>query len=209
MPWGLARCGRHPFSNVCSARHGNATSLPPCRFCASGSDSLEHALLYCTAHHMLVNAGCAVAHARYQCSSCLTQTRTLTLLVALPATSRMLHTKYEHFLRASASCSCTYLLKRVALLLVCFICFVMLIHGCFRTRLSEGCALRRRCSNFIETALTLQRALDAAHAWAKLWRFFFGISPTKFAVMVFANISGLLHLPLFLFAGHVLPRVRT
>ena len=52
--------------------------------------------LCCIAQHitMHINAGCskAVAHARYQCSSCLTQTRTLTLLVALPATSRMLHT---------------------------------------------------------------------------------------------------------------------
>ena len=49
--WGPARCGHHPFSDGRSARHGNITSLPPRRLCASGSDSLEHTLLSCTTHH--------------------------------------------------------------------------------------------------------------------------------------------------------------
>ena len=94
-------------------------SPPPCRLCANRSDSLEHALLYCTAHHN-ARQRCLQQSSGYPCSSCLTQTCALTLLMTLPATSRMLHTfakplrraKYDHFLRASA-CSCTHLLKRV------------------------------------------------------------------------------------------------
>ena len=108
-----------------SARHRNATSLPPCRLCASGSDSLEHALLFCTAHHS----------ARQRWLQQSSGTCPLSMVLALPATSRMLHTfakplrraKYEHVLRAWAGFSCTYLLKRVALLLVCVVCFAMLI----------------------------------------------------------------------------------
>ncbi|CAE8678052.1 unnamed protein product [Polarella glacialis] len=45
--WGLARCGHHCFADGRSARHRGASSARICRFCATGSDSLEHALLHC------------------------------------------------------------------------------------------------------------------------------------------------------------------
>ena len=48
--WGLAQCGHHDFSDGRSARHGHADPLTPCRFCAVGMNSLEHALLNCSAH---------------------------------------------------------------------------------------------------------------------------------------------------------------
>ncbi|CAE8678688.1 unnamed protein product [Polarella glacialis] len=45
--WGLARCGHHCFADGRSARHRGTSSARICRFCASGSDNLEHALLHC------------------------------------------------------------------------------------------------------------------------------------------------------------------
>jgi hypothetical protein len=47
--WGLARCGHHPFANGRSARHRAICSSVNCRFCGQSEDSLEHALLTCTA----------------------------------------------------------------------------------------------------------------------------------------------------------------
>ena len=49
--WGLARCGHHDFSDGRSARHRGENPQRPCRFCASATDSLQHALLECTAHN--------------------------------------------------------------------------------------------------------------------------------------------------------------
>ena len=67
--WGLARCGHHDFSDgrtpffFSPARTAEAARplrehptyrepqpWTPCRFCAVGMDSLEHALLNCSAH---------------------------------------------------------------------------------------------------------------------------------------------------------------
>ena len=54
--WALARCGHHCFSDGRAARHCNASidhASIPCRFCASASDTLAHALLDCSAHTVL------------------------------------------------------------------------------------------------------------------------------------------------------------
>ena len=49
-PWGRARCGHHTFADGRSARHRHASPDVPCRFCAIGQDTLEHALVGCPAH---------------------------------------------------------------------------------------------------------------------------------------------------------------
>ena len=113
------RSGHYASENIPHDQGSDATPVTamqlPCRHAASVPvAAIQWNTRRCIAQHITVhvNAGCskAVAHARYQWSSCLTQTHTLTLLVALPRTSRMLHTfakplgheKYEHFLRALA-----------------------------------------------------------------------------------------------------------
>ena len=50
--WGLARCGHHCFSDGRAARHSNMGSLS-FRFCTRGPDTLNHALLECSAHTSL------------------------------------------------------------------------------------------------------------------------------------------------------------
>lgn len=47
--WSLARCGHHCFADGRAARHSRLSSATRCRFCASGTDSLLHALLECSA----------------------------------------------------------------------------------------------------------------------------------------------------------------
>ena len=60
-----------------------------------------------------------------------------------------------------------------------------------------------------ENAADLQRALDAAQAWARSWRFHFGIGPSKSAVMVFGNTGSRSRVPPFFLSGQVLPRVKS
>ena len=55
----------------------------------------------------------------------------------------------------------------------------------------------------------LQRALDAAHAWALFWRFHFVVGPKKSAVMILGRGRGRNRAPAFSSGGQVLPRVKT
>ena len=50
--WGLARCGHHDFADGRSARHRGRNCDAPCRFCASATDTLAHALTECPAHNL-------------------------------------------------------------------------------------------------------------------------------------------------------------
>ena len=48
--WGVARCGHHCFHDGRATRHRDSnTALVRCHFCATGVDSLEHALLHFSA----------------------------------------------------------------------------------------------------------------------------------------------------------------
>ena len=81
-------------------------------FCTSGSNSLEHASLDCTAHHSARQ--CWLQQSNGACPLSMQQSfdtsAYVNMLVTLPATSRILHAfakplrraTYEHFLRASA-----------------------------------------------------------------------------------------------------------
>ena len=52
---------------------------------------------------------------------------------------------------------------------------------------------------FSDNPADLQRALDAAHAWALSWRFHFGVGPKKSAVMVLGHGRGRTRAPAFSF----------
>ena len=62
---------------------------------------------------------------------------------------------------------------------------------------------------FSDNPADLQRALEAAHAWALSWRFHFGVGPKKSAVMVLGHGRGRTRAPAFSLGGQVLPRVKT
>ena len=62
---------------------------------------------------------------------------------------------------------------------------------------------------FSHNPADLQRALDAAHAWALSWRFHFGVGPKTSAVMVLGHGRGRTRAPAFSLGGQVLPRVKT
>ena len=88
--WGLARCGHHDFSDRRSARHRHADPSAPCRFCAVGIDSFEHALLTAAHTKPHARAGCnslvARSHYRYTGSSAptLASTAHVTFRATLP-----------------------------------------------------------------------------------------------------------------------------
>ena len=54
----------------------------------------------------------------------------------------------------------------------------------------------------------LHRAIDAAHASARFWRFQFGIGPTKSAIMIFGRRHGRGRAPTFFLGEQALPRVK-
>ena len=60
-----------------------------------------------------------------------------------------------------------------------------------------------------ENAADLQCALDAAQAWARSWRFHFGIGPSKSAVMVFGNTGSRSRVPPCFLSDQVLPHVKS
>jgi len=62
---------------------------------------------------------------------------------------------------------------------------------------------------FSDNADDLQRALDAAYAWANAWRFHFGVGPTKSAFVVFGRNRAGVHRFRFHVGEPVLPRVST
>ena len=62
--WGLARCGHHDFADGRAARHRGCNSDAPCRFCASGADTLAHALSECPVHNVARRRWCQQTRGR-------------------------------------------------------------------------------------------------------------------------------------------------
>ena len=102
--WGLARCGHHDFSDGRSARHRHADPSAPCRFCAVGIDSLEHALLYCSAHQVarqrwMQQSGSSAPlslHRLFSTNPCINSARDISRNIAYVA----------HVCQAAAACEC-------------------------------------------------------------------------------------------------------
>ena len=98
----VARCGHHDFSDGRPVRHGHTDPLAPCHSCAVGIDSLEHALLNCSAHQAarprcMQQSGSSaplLLHRLFSTNPCINSTRDISRNIAC----------VPHVCQAAAAC---------------------------------------------------------------------------------------------------------